>query len=89
MSIELPEATATRAVASIRRYFDETLDEKIGDLKARMVLDFILVEIGPSIYNQAISDTQAFMRDRVADLEGAFGKEEFAHWPRSTARRPG
>lgn len=88
MSIELPQASATRCVASIRRYFDETLDQEIGELKARMVLDFILAEIGPSVYNLAISDAQAYMRDRVADLESTCSKEEFGHWPRSTGRRP-
>ena len=88
MSIELSQASATRCVASIRRYFDETLDQEIGELKARMVLDFILAEIGPSVYNLAINDAQTYMRDRVADLESACGKEEFGHWPRSTGRRP-
>ena len=88
MNIELPAASATRSVASIRRYFDESLDLEIGDLKARMILDFFLSEIGPSLYNLGINDAQAFMRDRVADLEGACAKEEFGHWPRSAARRP-
>lgn len=88
MSIELSQASATRSVASIRRYFDESLDLEIGDLKARMILDFFLAEIGPSVYNLAITDAQTCMRDRVADLEGACAQEEFGHWPRSTGRRP-
>ncbi|MBC7895694.1 MAG: DUF2164 domain-containing protein [Cytophagaceae bacterium] len=88
MNIELSQANATRSVASIRRYFDEALDLEIGELKARMVLDFFLAEIAPSVYNLAIADVQTHMRDRVADLEGACGREEFSHWPRSTGRRP-
>lgn len=88
MNIELPPASATRSVASIRRYFDESLDLEMGELKARMILDFFLAEIAPSVYNLAIADVQADMRDRVADLEGACSREEFSHWPRSTGRRP-
>lgn len=88
MPIELSNETTARAIASIRRYCDEHLDESIGELKARMFLEFILKEIGPSIYNGAIADAQAYFRDRVADLEGACSQQEFAFFPRSTARRP-
>lgn len=87
MPIELDNETTSRAIASIRRYCDENLDEQIGELKARMFLEFILKEIGPSIYNGAITDAQAYFRDRVADLEGACSQQEFAFFPRSTARR--
>jgi uncharacterized protein (DUF2164 family) len=86
MPIELPEATVSRAVASIRRYFKEELDQPIGDLKARMLLDFLLAEIGPSIHNRAIEQAQAALRERVSDLESMLGQEEFGHWPRSTGR---
>lgn len=87
MSIELPEEAATRSVASIKRYFAEALDQDIGDLKARLFLEFILKEIGPSICNGAIADAQAYRHERVGDLEGACAETEFGFWPRSTARR--
>ncbi len=88
MPIDLSPDDTTRAIASLRRYCDEQLDEPIGELKARLFLEFILKEIGPSVYNGAIADAQAYFRDRVADLEGACSQQEFAYWPRSTARRP-
>lgn len=87
VNIELPEEAATRSIASIKRYFAEALDQDIGDLKARLLLEFILKEIGPSIYNGAIGDAQAYMHERVGDLDGAYAKNEFGFWPRSTARR--
>lgn len=87
MTLELPEQTRAQSVASIKRYFVEELDQEIGDLKAGLVLDFILKEIGPSIYNAAIADAQAYLRDRVADLDGACSAPEFAYWPASAAKR--
>ncbi|MBL8977562.1 MAG: DUF2164 family protein, partial [Gemmatimonadetes bacterium] len=47
----------------------------------------LLREIGPSIYNGAISDAQAFLRDRVADLEGTCSEPEFAYWPKGSSVR--
>jgi uncharacterized protein (DUF2164 family) len=87
MTITLSDDAMTQSVASIKRYFSEALDQDIGDLKARLLLDFIVKEIGPSIYNGAIGDAQAYFRDRVADLDGACSAPEFAYWPRSSVRR--
>jgi uncharacterized protein (DUF2164 family) len=55
-----PEARK-RAIASIRRYFAEHLEQEIGELKAALVLDYFLAEHGPTIYNQAIADARAFL----------------------------
>ncbi len=89
MAISLEPDTKKQAVASIRRYFAEQWDQDVGDLKAGLVLDYFLVEIGPCIYNRAISDAQAYLRDRVADLEGTCYEKEFAYWPPSTQRSAG
>jgi uncharacterized protein (DUF2164 family) len=34
------------------------------------------------VYNQAITDAQAYMQGRVADLETACYADEFTFWPR-------
>lgn len=86
-TIELPELAQNQAIASLRRYFVEELDHEIGDLKAQLLLEYIVKEIGPSIYNTAIGDAQAFMRDRLTDLEGVCYVPEFAYWPAHVARR--
>ena len=88
MPITLSDETAERAVASIRRYFAEQLDQEVGELQARLALEFFLKEIGPSVYNAAIADAQTYFRDRVADIEGVCFAPEFAYWPKSTGRRP-
>ncbi len=82
MSIELSPDTTKRLIASIRRYFADELDQDIGDLKARLVLEYCLQEIGPSVYNQAIADAQAFFSRSVADLEGACSERELTYWKR-------
>lgn len=82
MPITLSPETTRRLVASIKRYAAENLDEEIGDLKAALLLEFCLKEIGPSIYNQAIADAQSYFTGRVADLEGVCHEDEFGYWPR-------
>lgn len=80
MTIEISEETKKRLLESIKQYFVENMDEEIGDLKALLFLEFCLKEIGPSIYNRAISDAQSYMRDKMSDLEGSCYEPEFQYW---------
>ncbi len=86
MPITLAPDARKQSLTSIQRYFAEHWDQDIGDLKAGMLLDYILAEIGPSIYNKAIGDAQVYLRDRVADLEGACYEKEFTYWPPPSRR---
>jgi uncharacterized protein (DUF2164 family) len=76
-SIAIPDDARKQAVAALRAYFADHLDEEIGELKAGLLLDFILAELGPSIYNQAIADARAFFEERVSDLAAVCYREEF------------
>lgn len=80
MTLKLAEETEKRLLASVKRFFQEELDEDIGDLKAARVLGFFVREMAPSAYNQAINDAQAYFTDRVADLNGVHFEPEFDYW---------
>jgi uncharacterized protein (DUF2164 family) len=87
INLELPKPAHAQAVVSIQKYFEENLPEPIGDLAAGLLLNFIVEEIGPVIYNQAIADAQARLQQRVADLGGDLYADEFQYWPRVAAKR--
>ena len=78
--IALPDAARKQAVGSIRRYFSENLDDDIGELKAGLLLDYVLAEIGPTIYNQALADARRFFEERAADLDAMGYQAEFSYW---------
>jgi len=78
--IKLEQDTEKSLIDSIKRFFTEELDDDIGDLKALLVLDFCLREIGPSIYNQAIADAQSFFQEKSLDLGAARYEPEFGFW---------
>jgi len=80
MTIVLDEQAREHLLGSIRRFFAEELEEDIGDLKARIVLDYFIREVGPSVYNQAIADAQESLERAVSDLAGARYEPEFDYW---------
>ena len=80
MAIKLDHERRQRAVQSLRRYLSENWEDEVGDLKASLLLDFWLEEIGPCVYNQAVLDAQAFFQERVGDLDGVCYEPEFGYW---------
>jgi uncharacterized protein (DUF2164 family) len=86
MPLKLSPEDRTKALASLRRYFSEELEHELGELPTQLFLDFVLEEIGPSVYNAAIADAQTYLRDRVVELEDALHAPEFPHSQRGPAR---
>jgi uncharacterized protein (DUF2164 family) len=86
VTLEFTKQQRTDAIASMQRYFEENLDP-IGDMPAGLLLNFLLEEIGPLIYNRAISDAQTRLTQRVADLNGELYADEFQYWPRADTKR--
>ena len=76
-AIVLPDAARMQAIAALQQYFVDNMDEPIGDLKAGLLLDFVLSELGPSIYNQAIADARTFFEERTSDLAAMCYHDEF------------
>jgi uncharacterized protein (DUF2164 family) len=87
MMNDLPSQARAAAIASIQRYFEESMAEPIGELQAGLLLNFFVEEVGPVIYNQAVSDVQTRLLQRVSDLNGELFADEFQYWPRADAKR--
>ncbi|MFZ6846269.1 DUF2164 domain-containing protein [Undibacterium sp. RuTC16W] len=87
MSINIPKEIRTRAISSIERYFQENMDENIGNLAADALLSYFLEEIGPIIYNQAVTDAQQRLAARVQELDFEVHEEEFQYWQKFDRKR--
>ncbi len=88
MPIELSKEDRAQAIASIERYFEANFEQKIGNISAGALLGFVLEEIGPSIYNRAVSDAKERMLMRVEDLEYEVRVDEFQYWQKFNKRKP-
>ncbi|MBB1596131.1 DUF2164 domain-containing protein [Achromobacter sp. UMC46] len=80
MSVELDKQARATAIASIQRYFDEHMEEPIGNIAAGALLGFFLEEIGPTVYNQAVADVQERLQVRISELDLEVREDEFAYW---------
>ncbi len=89
MSIELTKEARQEAIASIQRYFEENMEERIGNIAAGGLLGFFLEEIGPLVYNQAIAQAQERLAQRVAELDIELHQDEFQYWRARERQRKG
>jgi uncharacterized protein (DUF2164 family) len=80
MAIELSPDARTQAIASIERYFRESMEQKIGNIAAAGLLGFFLEEVGPSIYNRAVADVQERLQVRISELDIEAHEGEFQYW---------
>ena len=80
MTIEISKEARQEAIASIERYFTENMEDKIGNIAAGALLGFILEEIGPVIYNKAVTDVQERLQARIMEVDIEIHEDEFQYW---------
>ena len=87
MTVDLSPDDRKQALASLRRFCADELEMELNELQAGRLLKFVLQEIAPSAYNAGVAAAEAYLRDRVADLEGVCHLPEFAYWPKGASVR--
>jgi uncharacterized protein (DUF2164 family) len=80
VAIELPKEARAQAIASIERWFQDERGERVGNITASALLNYVLLEIGPSVYNQAVADVQDRLAQRVAEIDVEMHEDEFGYW---------
>ena len=80
MTIELSKDHRSQAIASIERYFLEHMDQKIGNITAGALLGYFLEEVGPVVYNQAVTEVQERIMARVSEVDIEVHEDAFTYW---------
>jgi uncharacterized protein (DUF2164 family) len=65
---ELSKSTKEEMAAEIQTYFMEERGEELGDLAARLMLDFITEKLGPTFYNLGVQDSYQYLSQKLEDL---------------------
>ena len=78
--IELAREKQDILVDSLKRYMLNEFEIDMGDLKSQLLLDFLLQEMGPAIYNQAIEDAQAYSMEKMTDMEAVLWEPVSNYW---------
>lgn len=59
----------------------------MSDLKARLLLDYFMKEVGPYAYNQGVSHAETYLRRKLEDLPGTCYEFGLTYWTEKTRRK--
>ncbi len=76
MRIKLTDERKNKIAADLAGFFMQEFDEEISEFRAMEIVEFMLRKIGPSQYNQAVSDVRAYMTEKIDDLDIEFSEPE-------------
>lgn len=66
--IELSNDRKADLIYKIKQYFENELDQEIGQFDAEFLLNFFTTELGGKIYNQALYDMQDQLKEKFESL---------------------
>ena len=87
MTIEINDNNRQALVTSIQRYFQQNMDEPIGNLAAGALLSFFIEELGPLVYNKAVADVQGRLQARIAEIDLEVYEDEFQYWSKHGGKK--
>ena len=69
--IEFTKEEKELIVQKIKLYFNDELDQEIGQFDAEFLLDFFSEEIGPRFYNQGLRDARSVLEAKLENIDEA------------------
>lgn len=76
MRIQLSDERKSDITQAIIGFFKSEFEEDLSEFRAQELVSFMLHQIGPSQYNQAITDARKFMAEKLDDLDTEFHETE-------------
>lgn len=58
-----------KAIAEVITRIEEQTDVEVGIITAEDIIDIVLQNVGPDIYNLAIKDVKKLLQSRLSDIE--------------------
>ena len=80
MALQLSSEQTAEAIYSLKKYCMSELDFELSDLKAKLMLNYLVKEIIPLGYNQGVTDAEKFFRNKLEDLSASCFEPSLTYW---------
>lgn len=67
--IKLPKEDKEVLVRSVQAYFEEEHGETIGEIRAEALIDYMIGELAPHLYNHGLADARRVLAEKAAQTE--------------------
>jgi uncharacterized protein (DUF2164 family) len=69
ITIKLPREEKDEIIEKVRTYFETERSETIGEIGAEQLIDFMIKELGPYLYNKGITDARVLINEKINQIE--------------------
>lgn len=76
MPLHMTDDRQSEVSTALIDFFKQEFDEELSAFRAREIVIFMLGQIGPLQFNQAITDARTFMLQKLDDLDAEFYVDE-------------
>jgi len=67
--IKLPREDKDRIIEAFIAFYQDERSEELGHIGAEQIIDFLLKETAPYVYNKALADARQVIAQKTASLE--------------------
>ena len=68
-NIEFSKQDTHLMVSKLQTYFNDELDQEIGQFEAEFLLDFFAKNIGSHFYNKGLADARVIFESKLATID--------------------
>ena len=68
--VKLSDERKEAVISGLQHLFANDFEEDLSSFRADKILDYFLVSLGSSAYNQGVQDARSFIMDKLEDLVG-------------------
>lgn len=67
--LKLPREEKLQLVHRVQRYYETERGETIGELGAEQLVDYMIAELAPYLYNAGIADARGAFQEKMNQLD--------------------
>lgn len=68
-TVKLRKEDKEQLITAIQQFFFDERGEEVGNIAAETVLDFMIKQLGPYLYNEGIKDAQKLIMERMQSMD--------------------
>ncbi|WP_152392669.1 DUF2164 domain-containing protein [Paenibacillus guangzhouensis] len=70
--MKMPREQKEMIISKVQMFFEEERSETIGNIAAESIVDFMIKELAPYLYNRGVEDCRKLLMQKMSQMEDEF-----------------
>ncbi|MFD0616873.1 DUF2164 domain-containing protein [Paenibacillus sp. GCM10027629] len=69
LPVKMPREQKEMIIRNVQLFFEEERSETLGNIAAESIVDFMLKELAPHLYNKGVADARNLLMQKMSQIE--------------------